>query len=282
MISAVGSTSTEKVTVSSKQKMFTKFSIQVTSSLILCIINGVNCPTNLILPTVKSTYQAVLIQKNVNSYNSEKLKYSIIQKTMIIIWELSQTCVFTWTFIEGFHIHELIVVSVFQTSVNMYPLMFAAWIVPIFITGLWLIAWLCINTTDVNWSFYTFHSTYWIPNSFRLVLLSMNMAFLINVILVLVRRFQTNEAPEIQKLRKAVKATVLLMPLLGITNFIVLLPEPNNVFGFFIICGLRKVLPTWQGFTISMIYYFMNKDVQRCIQMSIRKFKQKHQIKYPN
>ncbi|VDQ09675.1 unnamed protein product [Trichobilharzia regenti] len=74
----------------------------------------------------------------------------------------------------------------------------------------------------------------------------------------------------------------MLMPLLGITNFIVLLPEPNNVFGFFIVCGLRKVLPTWQGFTVSIIYYFMNKDVQKCLQMSIRKFKLKHQLTYPD
>lgn len=61
--------------------------------------------------------------------------------------------------------------------------------------------------------------------------------------------------------RKAVKAAILLMPLLGITNFIVLLPEPKHPLGFFIVSGIRRVLPTWQGFIISVIYYFMNKDV---------------------
>ncbi|CAH8451680.1 unnamed protein product [Schistosoma turkestanicum] len=107
----------------------------------------------------------------------------------------------------------------------------------------------------------------------------MNMAFLINVIRVLVQRLHTNYGPEIRKLRKAVKAAILLMPLLGITNFIVLLPEPKHPLGFFIVSGIRRVLPTWQGFIISMIYYFMNKDVQRCIQMSIRKFKSKYQMR---
>ncbi|VDO54395.1 unnamed protein product [Schistosoma margrebowiei] len=87
------------------------------------------------------------------------------------------------------------------------------------------------------------------------------MAFLFNVIRVLVRRLQTNYAPEILKLKKAVKAAILLMPLLGITNFIVLLPEPKHPLGFFIVSGIRRVLPTWQGFIISMIYYFMNKDI---------------------
>nr|CAH8828270.1 unnamed protein product [Trichobilharzia regenti] len=252
----------------------------ILSYLILCKVNPIyasDIGNNYIHPA--STSQQGVINEN---YSFTELKYLLIQNTMIIIWELSQTCIFTWTFIEGIYIHELIVVSVFQASVNMYPLMFAAWIVPIFITGLWLAAWLCVNSIDVNWSSYTFHATYWIPNSFRLILLSMNMAFLINVIRVLVRRLHTNEAPEMQKLRKAVKAAVLLMPLLGITNFIVLLPEPNNVFGFFIVCGLRKVLPTWQGFTVSIIYYFMNKDVQKCLQMSIRKFKLKHQLTYPD
>ncbi|TNN15410.1 PDF receptor [Schistosoma japonicum] len=229
----------------------------------------------------ETIHQTLSHQRQIISTSNTKSTYTIIQNTMIIIWELSQTCVFTWTFIEGIHIHELIVVSVFQSSVNMYPLMLAAWIVPIFITVLWLGTWLHVNKIDESWSVYTLHSTYWISNSFRLILLSMNMAFLINVIRVLVRRLQTNDAPEIQKLRKAVKAAVLLMPLLGITNFIVLLPEPNNSLGFFFISGIRRVLPTWQGFTISMIYYFMNKDVQRCIQMSIRKFKSKHQLKYP-
>uniref|UniRef100_A0A095BZ48 PDF receptor n=1 Tax=Schistosoma haematobium TaxID=6185 RepID=A0A095BZ48_SCHHA len=143
--------------------------------------------------------------------SSKEMMYSSNSQsnTMIIIWELCQTCVFTWTFIEGIHIHELIVVSVFQPSVNMYPLMIAAWVVPIFITGLWLSAWLYTNKIDV----------------------------------------------------KAVKAVILLMPLLGITNFIVLLPEPKHPLGFFIVSGIRRVLPTWQGFIISMIYYFMNKDI---------------------
>ncbi|KAH8851335.1 PDF receptor [Schistosoma japonicum] len=194
----------------------------------------------------ETIHQTLSHQRQIISTSNTK------SNTMIIIWELSQTCVFTWTFIEGIHIHELIVVSVFQSSVNMYPLMLAAWKAGQFIR--------CIQLTG-----------------YRI----MNMAFLINVIRVLVRRLQTNDAPEIQKLRKAVKAAVLLMPLLGITNFIVLLPEPNNSLGFFFISGIRRVLPTWQGFTISMIYYFMNKDVQRCIQMSIRKFKSKHQLKYP-
>uniref|UniRef100_A0A5K4F7A6 G_PROTEIN_RECEP_F2_4 domain-containing protein n=1 Tax=Schistosoma mansoni TaxID=6183 RepID=A0A5K4F7A6_SCHMA len=213
------------------------------------------------------------------SFNSQST-YIIIQNTMIIIWELSQTCVFTWTFIEGIHIHDLILVSVFQPSVNMYPLMIAAWVVPIFITGLWLTVWLCTNKIDVSWSFYTFHSTYWILDSFRLTLLSTNMAFLINVIRALVRRPQTNYAPEILKLKKAVKAAILLMPLLGITNFIVLLPVPKHPLGFFIVSGIRRVLPTWQGFIISMIYYFMNKDVRKCIHMSIRRFKSKYQLEH--
>ncbi|CAH8470770.1 unnamed protein product [Schistosoma margrebowiei] len=248
----------------------------ILSYLLLSKVNQINV-NNVENETIHQPFSS---SKEMMYSSNSQSTYIIIQNTMIIIWELSQTCVFTWTFIEGIHIHELIVVSVFQPSVNMYPLMIAAWVVPIFITGLWLSAWLYTNKIEVSWSFYTFHSTYWILNSFRLILLSTNMAFLFNVIRVLVRRLQTNYAPEILKLKKAVKAAILLMPLLGITNFIVLLPEPKHPLGFFIVSGIRRVLPTWQGFIISMIYYFMNKDVQKCIHMSIRRFKSKYQLEH--
>lgn len=64
--------------------------------------------------------------------------------------------------------------------------------------------------------------------------------------------------------RKVSKAAIALVPLLGITNFIlVILPEPHSkspeLFAFW--SYTAHVLHSFQGLMVSILYCFMNKEV---------------------
>lgn len=65
-------------------------------------------------------------------------------------------------------------------------------------------------------------------------------------------------------LRKVSKAAIALVPLLGITNFIlVILPEPHakspELFAFW--SYTAHILHSSQGLMVSILYCFMNKEV---------------------
>jgi len=64
--------------------------------------------------------------------------------------------------------------------------------------------------------------------------------------------------------RKVSKAAIALVPLLGITNFIlVILPEPHSkspeLFAFWSYSA--HILHSFQGLMVSILYCFMNKEV---------------------
>lgn len=78
--------------------------------------------------------------------------------------------------------------------------------------------------------------------------------------------------------RKAVKAAIILLPLLGITNFVVMTDPPTHdvtTFGFW--SYTTFFLVSFQGFFISLLYCFLNGEV--CIHIFVYIFVQQLQAK---
>ncbi|KAF5403600.1 hypothetical protein PHET_03076 [Paragonimus heterotremus] len=126
------------------------------------------------------------------------------------------------------------------------------------------------------WSVYVFHWTYHILSGIRMTIIAVNFVLLLNVIAVFVRRLRANETPEIQQLKKATKAIVLLTPLLGLTNFVGLIREPLDPVGFFVVNGLRRLILCWQGFLVAIYYCLLNRQVRSQLRRSMAKFKLMH------
>ena len=81
--------------------------------------------------------------------------------------------------------------------------------------------------------------------------------------------------------RKAVKAAIILLPLLGITNFVVMTDPPTHdvtTFGFW--SYTTFFLVSFQGFFISLLYCFLNGEV--CIHILFYNFVPKLQTKQTN
>ncbi|XP_021374228.1 PDF receptor-like [Mizuhopecten yessoensis] len=178
--------------------------------------------------------------------------------------EYTKTVQFMWMLIEGLYLHNMIAVSVFSGRPNYIVFYLMGWGVPLPFTIGWVTT-MALSHTARCWFPYYFLPYYWIIEAPRVAVIAINLMFLLNIIRVLViklRRSQTNE-PQVTKVRKAVKAALVLLPLLGITNFVVMTDPPaDNVTKFGIWSYTTYFLVSFQGFLISLLYCFLNGEVQ--------------------
>ncbi|TGZ67792.1 hypothetical protein CRM22_004600 [Opisthorchis felineus] len=194
---------------------------------------------------------------------------------MFVMEEFGHSSVIAWAFVEGIHIFNIIVVSVFSKKFPLKLCGTIAWMSSIGITAIWLSAWLPYPRQP-NWYYYGKHWSYHILTAFRLSLLLINIIFLTKVMYVFVNRLRANCTSELLKLRKATKAIALLMPLLGITNFVAIYQEPVSKVGFNIANGIRRIVLSWQGFIVSILYCFLNSTIRRGLRRSLVAFKRTH------
>ncbi|KAL3308588.1 hypothetical protein Ciccas_012877, partial [Cichlidogyrus casuarinus] len=104
-----------------------------------------------------------------------------------------------------------------------------------------------------------------------------NTIFLMNVLRVLLSRHKSNQTTDVRHIKNAARAVVLLIPLLGFTNFIHLVREDSdNVYSYSIVYTLKKILPAFQGVFISIIHCFIRSDVRRYLRRNARQYCCRH------
>ncbi|KAI0243281.1 PDF receptor [Lamellibrachia satsuma] len=210
---------------------------------------------------------------------------SLLCEVLLTFVEYSKTVMFMWMFIEGVYLHNMVVVSVFSGKPN-YILYYAiGWGIPVIITTTWAITnGLMVDTQSQCWFGYTYRPYYWILEGPRVAIIGVNLIFLLNIIRVLVtklRKTSSTEALQVSKqhlfcstlhckqavtLLKAVKAAIVLLPLLGFNNFLALVEAPlDTPVKFAAWSYTSHFLISFQGFFISLLYCFLNGEVQTTI-----------------
>ncbi|CAB1417474.1 unnamed protein product [Pleuronectes platessa] len=95
-----------------------------------------------------------------------------------------------------------------------------------------------------------------------ILVLVINFIFLFNIVRILMTKLRASTTSETIQYRKAVKATLVLLPLLGIT-YMLFFVNPGeddisqNVFIYF-----NSFLESFQGFFVSVFYCFLNSECQ--------------------
>lgn len=100
----------------------------------------------------------------------------------------------------------------------------------------------------------------------------LNFFFLMNIIRVLVMKLRQSQASDIEQTRKAVRAAIVLLPLLGITNLLYQVPALNlkPPWKFAMWSYVTHFLTSFQGFFIALIYCFLNGEVSTNASYSTR------------
>ncbi|ELU10117.1 hypothetical protein CAPTEDRAFT_219483 [Capitella teleta] len=192
----------------------------------------------------------------------------VLCECLLTLIEYTKTVMFMWMFIEGMYLHNMLVVSVFSGKPNYLLYYIMGWGFPCVPTLAWAITTGILMKGSKCWFGYHFDPYFWIQEGPRAAIITINLFFLLNIIRVLVTKLQENHSNEALQVKKAVKAAIVLLPLLGITNFIQMVdPQSPSVVGFAIWSFAAHFFVPFQGFFIALIYCFLNGEVQNTLRL---------------
>jgi len=186
-------------------------------------------------------------------------------ESFYVLLEYARTAMFFWFFIEGLHLHSVLTMDSFgdgaESTRSIYFII--GWGVPVIMTTAWAIT-TGMNSNSHCWFGYSHTLYYWIVEGPRLALIAINLLFLLNILRVLLTKLRNNSSSETMKLRKAVRAAIVLQPLLGITNSLqmVATPDSTNIVYFATWSVVTTFLVSFQGFFASLFYCFLNGEVR--------------------
>uniref|UniRef100_A0A8C7TXA5 Corticotropin-releasing factor receptor 1 n=1 Tax=Oncorhynchus mykiss TaxID=8022 RepID=A0A8C7TXA5_ONCMY len=152
---------------------------------------------------------------------------------------------FFWMFGEGCYLHTAIVLTYSTDKLRKWMFICIGWCIPLPI----IIAWI-------------------------------NFIFLFNIVRILMTKLRASTTSETIQYRKAVKATLVLLPLLGITYMLFFVnPGGEDEVAQIVFIYFNSILESFQGFFVSVFYCFLNSEVRSAVRKRWHRWQDKHSIR---
>ncbi|XP_016358693.1 calcitonin gene-related peptide type 1 receptor-like [Sinocyclocheilus anshuiensis] len=188
-------------------------------------------------------------------------------KLLASIMQYTSCSNYFWMLCEGIYLHTLIIVAVFVGEQQLGWYYVLGWGFPVIPAVLYAVARLLFHD-DKCWIMNI--NLLYITHSPIQVALLVSFCFLCEYLLKLITKLRVTHCIETNVYMKAVRATIILVPLLG-AQFILVPLEPSGrvsraVYEFFM-----NIFAHFQGLLVAVIFCFCNGEVQSALQ---RKFAQ--------
>ncbi|XP_034943280.1 PDF receptor [Chelonus insularis] len=194
----------------------------------------------------------------------------ILCEASYVLLEYARTAMFMWMFIEGFFLHNMVTVTVFQETAYYRMYRLVGWGFPLIMTLAWAIVTAVYYHPTKCWWGYNLTFYFWILEGPRMAVILLNFLFLMNIVRVLVVKLRQSHTSETEQARKAVRAAVVLLPLLGITNLISMAGAPlDKTIWFALWSYTTHFLTSFQGLFIATLYCFLNGEVRLALHKTI-------------
>uniref|UniRef100_A0A8C4QN76 G-protein coupled receptors family 2 profile 2 domain-containing protein n=1 Tax=Eptatretus burgeri TaxID=7764 RepID=A0A8C4QN76_EPTBU len=141
-------------------------------------------------------------------------------RIVITVFNYFQVTNFFWMFVEGCYLHTVIVMTYSTDKLRKWLFLCLGWGIPVLIITIWALmkqhyenkeCWFGENTGTYKYIDYIYQGPI-------ILVLLVNFVFLFNIVRILMTKLRASKTSEtIQYRLKAVKATLVLLPLLGIT-----------------------------------------------------------------
>ncbi|XP_050523260.1 diuretic hormone receptor-like isoform X2 [Daktulosphaira vitifoliae] len=177
---------------------------------------------------------------------------------------------FFWMFVEGLYLYILVVETFTRENIKLRVYMFIGWGIPLIIMIIWSIAKIISpsgNMDNARCKWIDPHPVHdWIYQIPAILVLIVNLIFLSCIMWVLITKLRSANSAETQQFRRASKALLILIPLLGVTYILTMCgPSGNNIYANFYIYG-RALLLSMQGFIVAIFYCFVNSEVKNTLK----------------
>ncbi|XP_063421036.1 corticotropin-releasing factor receptor 2-like isoform X1 [Mytilus trossulus] len=228
---------------------------------------------------IKFVIIVVMVEPGVTKRSSGTYKdVDWLCKTLITLREYGNTSNMYWMFVEGMYLHNQIAAAVFSTEAPFKLFCFIGWGLP----GIIVLAWSIIMqfTHDkACWKNYSQSDWIYLVLVPFLVVIFINLVFLINIIRILITKLRSNNTDESSRIKKTIRATIILFPLLGLTN-IIFLYNPEDGGSLQLVYHITNaLLQSTGGILLSVLYCFMNGEVQRVIKQKWTRFNIRRHLK---
>ncbi|XP_075464984.1 calcitonin gene-related peptide type 1 receptor isoform X3 [Ascaphus truei] len=184
-------------------------------------------------------------------------------------------CNYFWMLCEGIYLHTLIVVAVFAEKQHLMWYYLLGWGFPLIPACIHAVA-RSLYFNDNCWLSSDTHLLYIIHGPICAALL-VNFFFLLNIVRVLITKLKVTHQAESNLYMKAVRATLILVPLLGI-EFVLFPWKPDGRIAEEVYDYVMHILMHYQGLLVATIFCFFNGEVQAILK---RHWNQ-HKIQFGN
>ncbi|XP_063224840.1 calcitonin gene-related peptide type 1 receptor-like [Bacillus rossius redtenbacheri] len=215
------------------------------------------------------------------SHTEESLikKNSIVCKLVVLLTKYFRLSNYLWMFCEGLYLHHIITIA-FKKVQKLLIFYIVGWGLPLIFVSLYALFRAVFSDSDC-WAFPTPHSE-WLLYVPCLLSLLVNTAFLVHIIRILMSKLRASYSHESLQYRKAVRATLVLIPLFGL-HFVVTIYRPSSG-----ICHWEEyyvyadtLLDGLQGAFVAVIFCYWNSEIRSNLQRSYKVWVERHFVGQP-
>ncbi|KAL2088140.1 hypothetical protein ACEWY4_016968 [Coilia grayii] len=205
--------------------------------------------------------------------NEHLVLQSVSCKLFQLLHLYLMSCNYFWMLCEGIYLHTLIVVAVFAEKQHLMWYYLLGWGFPLIPTLIHAIA-----------RFYYYNDNCWLDANTSLLYiihgpicaaLLVNLFFLLNIIRVLITKLKVTHQAESSLYMKAVRATLILVPLLGI-EFVLMPYKPAGRASSEIHNYVMNILMHFQGLLVATIFCFFNGEVQSVLRRQWNQYRMQY------
>ncbi|XP_037510088.1 calcitonin gene-related peptide type 1 receptor [Rhipicephalus sanguineus] len=177
-------------------------------------------------------------------------------------------CNYLWMFCEGLYLHTLLVLAFVDEDKAIKWFVLIGWGFPLFPTIAYTVArGLDSDASRMCWLEHDVWYTYILSVPVCISIL-LSLAFLVNIVRVLVSKLRAVNSPDRDSARKAVRATLILLPLLGLHYVVTpFRPERDRICLTYEI--FSALVTSLQGLCVAMLYCFFNEEVLTALRKAL-------------
>ncbi|VDK45305.1 unnamed protein product [Anisakis simplex] len=208
-----------------------------------------------------------------SSYNPvPRFEYEWICKLLLWLVIYFQVASVMWMLIEGAYLYSRFTIFAMRhTEPPYYAYLLCGWGVPFIVVLSWTFVHQYRSSQSHNsfcWLPYAQGHHLWILAGAMGLALILNLLFLLGIVIILVQKLRAENTAESKKIWRTIKATLLLVPLLGVSN-IPLFYEPAEPSSTYMLGS--AILQHSQGIFIAVLYCFLNSEVQNAMKRQFSK-----------
>nr|XP_020820131.1 corticotropin-releasing factor receptor 2 isoform X6 [Phascolarctos cinereus] len=186
---------------------------------------------------------------------------------------------FFWMFVEGCYLHTAIVMTYSTDKLRKWVFLFIGWFIPCPIIIAWAIGKHYYEDEQCWFGKEPGNYVDYIYQGPVILVLLINFIFLFNIVRILMTKLRASTTSETMQYRKAVKATLVLLPLLGITYMLFFVNPGDDDVSQIVFIYFNSFLQSFQGFFVSVFYCFLNGEVRAAVRKRWRRWQDHHSLR---